>query len=81
MIEENPIIIFHDRLAKIGINVTFIGNYPWVYLDTVNGKKVKGSYMSKGRFTVFFQGVKIGQVPHITDISVVFKKIRETLCQ
>ena len=31
----------HRRLLKINIDITLSVNYPWVYLDTVNGKKVK----------------------------------------
>lgn len=51
---------FIHRLAKIGITVEFIGNYPWVYLDKVNGKKVTGTFMADHGFTVFFLGIRKG---------------------
>ena len=70
---------FYRRLKKIGIEVTMIGNYPWVYLDTVNGKKVKGTLQAEHGFTIFFRGVRPGQPDKITDIPLIFKKIRETL--
>lgn len=70
---------FHDRLKKIGITVEMFGNYPWVYLDTVNGKKVEGTFQAEHGFTVFFKAVRMGQVDQITDIKTVFDKIRETL--
>ena len=25
-----------ERLKKIGITVTFVGNYPWIYVQTIN---------------------------------------------
>ena len=49
---------FHNRLKKIGIEVEFIGNYPWLYLDKVNGKKVTGRLHANHGFTVFFRGEK-----------------------
>jgi hypothetical protein len=70
---------FHDRLAKIGINIEMIGNYPWVYLDKVNGKKVTENYLGNHGFTVFFRAIKPGQVDEITDISIIFKEIRKYL--
>lgn len=29
-----------NRLSKIGIEIECFGNYPWIYLDKINGKKV-----------------------------------------
>jgi hypothetical protein len=70
---------FVNRLKKIGIEVKLVGNFPWVYLDEVNGLKVKGTFESEHRFTVFFTSIKVGQKDKMTDIPTVFKKIRETL--
>ena len=70
---------FIIRLKKIGIEVELTGNYPWVYLYKVNGKKVTGTFMGNHGFTVFFLPARLGQVEKITDIKVVFDKIRETL--
>jgi hypothetical protein len=39
--ELYPLDILHNRLKKIGIDVTFAMNVPWIYLDTINGKRVK----------------------------------------
>lgn len=66
---------FVDRLNKIGIKVELMGNYPWVYLDKVNDKKVWGLYEGNHGFTVFF----VNKGERITNISVIFKKIREML--
>lgn len=72
---------FINRLEKIGIQVELIGNYPWIYLDKVNGKKVQGKFEGNHGFTCFWRAIKTGQKDHISDISVVFNKIRETLKQ
>lgn len=39
--EDNVVNRLVPRLRKIGINVELFGNYPWIYLDKVNGNKVK----------------------------------------
>src|SRR5690242_10351632 len=70
---------FVNRLKKIGIEVELSSNYPWVYMDKVNGKPVQGRFESNHNFTVFFQPVRADQKEHITDITTVFKKIRQTL--
>ncbi len=70
---------FVSRLANIGIKVELIGNYPWVYLDKVNGIRIKGTLHSDHGFTVFFRAIRPGESDTITDIPTVFKKIRETL--
>ena len=41
------------RLKKLNIDVIFIANYPWIYIDTVNGIKVKAKHVSKYGFTSF----------------------------
>lgn len=71
--------IFRNRLLKIGLDCQFIGNYPWIYLDTINGKKVKGTYLGDHGFTAFFTPIKAGQIMQLTNIGIVFKKIRETI--
>lgn len=72
---------FVNRLKKIDIQVELIGNYPWVYLDKVNGKKVHGQFRANHGFTVFFRAIKTGEQDKITDIPTIFAKIRETLKQ
>lgn len=68
---------FTRRLHRKGVSVTFISNYPWIYLNTVNGAKIRGTYMGDHGFTAFFNNKNGGET--ITDISTVFKKIKETL--
>ena len=71
---------FVRRLKAIGIEVTLVGNYPWVYLDTVNGKKVTEKFRAKHGFTVFM-GAWSNNVPpwKFTYSKEVFQKIRDML--
>jgi len=31
----------YNRLKKININIELFGNYPWVYIDSVNNNRIK----------------------------------------
>ena len=44
---------FVDRLNKIGIKIELVGNYPWVYIDRICGKKVKETFASEHGWVVF----------------------------
>jgi hypothetical protein len=70
---------FVERLKKIGITVGLVGNYPWVYLLSVNGKRVEEKYLSDHNFTVFWRAIKPGQKDRITNIPKVFATIRKHL--
>jgi hypothetical protein len=39
--EMNEVTIFINRLKKIGIELELAGNYPWIYLEKVNGNRVQ----------------------------------------
>ena len=69
---------FIRRMDKIGIDIGLVGNYPWVYLDTVNGKKVKGTFNAKHGFTAFMLDLSGGE-PYIPNRRVLFNKIKEML--
>jgi hypothetical protein len=70
---------FVNRLNRIGIEVTLIGNYPWVYMDTINNKQVKENFMANHGFTCFFEPIREGQKVRFSDRRTVFLKIREYL--
>lgn len=72
---------FVERLAKIGVKVELVGNYPWVYLDKVSGNKVWGKLRADHGFTVFFSPIRLGEKEKITDVKAIFSKIREMLCE
>lgn len=68
---------FVHRLSKLGVEVGLVGNYPWVYLDTVNGKKVKEKHGGNHGFTLCILGVY--NKTKWSERKVIFKKIREML--
>jgi len=80
-VNKNPLKTFCRRLEKIGIKVELFGNYPWIYLGSVNGKRVTERYMAEHGFTAFFLATKNSH-PYknkFTDRRRVFEKVREML--
>ena len=70
---------FVRRLKKIGIEVELLGNYPWIYLDKVNGKKVTEKFEANHGFTAFWLPVKRDRPIRFSDKDKVFAKIREMI--
>jgi hypothetical protein len=70
---------FVRRLDKLGIDVTFAANYPWIYLDTINGKKVTGTFHADHGWTAFFYPIEIQGKVKFSDRREVFKKVRSML--
>jgi hypothetical protein len=76
---QNNIELLINRLKKLNIELEFFANYPWIYLDKVNGKKVKERYMGNHGFTAFWLTNNKQNPYQITDTKIVFKKIREMI--
>lgn len=72
----NKIKSFINRLKKIGIVVELTGNYPWIYLDKVNGKRVTEKFQAEHGFTIAFSPIRPGQELKFTDIGEIFALIR-----
>jgi len=77
MNEMQPLSVFYNRLKRIGIQVEFFANYPWIYLDTVNGKRVKEKFEAEHGFTIAFLPVRRDMPFHFTDLRVIFATIRK----
>jgi hypothetical protein len=77
--EDNVINRLVPRLRKIGIEVQLYGNAPWIYLDSVNGNKIKKEdyYLGNHGFTIAFYPIKPGKAMEINDISKTFDIIRK----
>ena len=75
--EDNVINRLVPRLRKIGIDVELFGNYPWIYLDKVNGNKVKEKFEANHGFTIAFLPIRNDQKMELTNIGEVFKIIRK----
>ena len=74
--EDNVINRLVPRLRKIGIDVELFGNYPWVYLDKVNGNKVKEKFCANHGFTIAFIPLNDEKM-ELLDIREIFKIIRK----
>jgi hypothetical protein len=77
---DNEISIFIRRMKRIGIELQLVGNYPWIYLDSVNGNKIKiEDFVNANHgFNIGWSGIKIDSTPHlIDDWSLIFKMIRK----
>ena len=68
---------FVSKLKRIGIEVELFGNYPWIYLDTVNGERVTERFMANHGFTAFFLSNDQRFRYTFTDSRKVFEKVRE----
>ena len=69
------------RLKKIGINVEVAANYPWVYLLSVNGVRVRKKYYSDYGFTLGWLPPRPNEEFRFSDISTIFQAIRDSLCK
>lgn len=77
---DNEINIFCKRMEKIGIKIQLVGNYPWIYLDSVNGNRVQREDFVNANhgFTIGWSGIKLDSKPHlIEDRALIFKMIRK----
>lgn len=77
--EDNVLNRLSRRLKKIGIEIEMAGNYPWIYLEKVNGNEIEQEDYFYGNhgFTVAFLPIREGQKMELTDIREVFKIIRK----
>ena len=74
---KNILTQFIERLKKIGIEVELVGNYPWIYIDKINGKRVTERFEGNHGFTIAFLPVRNDQEMEFTDIAEIFKLIRK----
>ena len=76
MSKEDKITIFLARLKKISIKVKLGGNYPWIYIEHINGKSVTETFQANHGFTLAFTPIKKGKEIEFTDITEIFKLLR-----
>jgi hypothetical protein len=77
-ITSDKITRFVERLKKIGIDVKLSGNFPWVYIDEICGKRVTEKFEANHGFTLIFLPGRMDSPPsEFTDIAEIFKLIRK----
>ena len=69
---------FVERLKKMGIDVKLSGNFPWIYIDEICGKRVTEKFGANHGFTlIFLPGRNDSPPSEFTDIKEIFKLIRK----
>ena len=77
-LSTNKLKVFIERLKKLGIEVKLSGNFPWIYLDEINGVRVTERFEANHGFTVMFLPGRNDSPPsEFTDITEIFKLIRK----
>lgn len=71
---KDKLTIFVDRLRKINIHMELAGNFPWIYINKINGKRVTEKFEANHGFTIAFQTKKGIE---FTDLNEIFKLIRK----
>jgi hypothetical protein len=66
---------FTERLQALGISVQLGGNYPWLYIDYINGVRVTEKLHAEHGFCAFTMSEKVGT--RWSDRREVFKLIRK----
>ena len=66
-----------ERLKKIGIDIEYSGNLPWIYLDKVNGVRVRDYNHSRHGFTVTYSGKEYNN--KIKHRRAMFNQIRKMI--
>lgn len=67
--------IFVNRLKKNNIHIELSSNYPWIYLDKINGNVVYEKYLGNHGFTLAF--FNINGTIGFNDLKLIFKIIRK----
>lgn len=74
------IVVFVERMKKLGIEMELSSNYPWLYLHKVNGNHVTEKFQSDGHYTIAFGPIRTGEQYKFTDIGKMFDIIRKYRC-
>lgn len=68
---------FIYRTRKLGVDILLEGNFPWIYIVYINGKKVTEKFQSNHGFCIAYLPIRKNQDINFTDLSKVFKLIRK----
>lgn len=79
MIDLTKLEVFVKRMAKLGIKIKLIGNYPWIYIGSINGNRISSKDYFDGNhgFTIGYLPVKPDHKFEFTDITRIFQLIRK----
>jgi hypothetical protein len=77
MENRDKLSVFINRMKSLGIDIKLVGNYPWIYIHEINGKRVTEKFEADHGFTIAFLPVRADKELAFTDITEIFKLIRK----
>lgn len=69
--------VFIKRMKSLNIDIELVYNYPWIYINKINGKKVIEKFQGNHGFTIAFLPIKKEQKIEFTDIDKIFNLVRK----
>jgi hypothetical protein len=58
----DPLLKLRERLSRIGIEIELVGNIPWIYLEKVNGIRVRPEdFTANHGFNIAWYPVRLGE--------------------
>ncbi|MCY9874073.1 hypothetical protein [Vibrio barjaei] len=67
------------RLKKLGIEIEFGCNAPWIYIDSINNIRITETFAGNHGFTAFFLGKTTHNDCKFSNIRKVFELIRKQI--
>lgn len=56
---QDPLSTLRQRMQRIGIEIELSGNYPWIYLDRVNGIRIRQEdFTANHGFNIAWFGIR-----------------------
>ena len=56
---QDPLSTLRQRMQRIGIEIEFVGNYPWIYLERVNGIRIRQEdFTANHGFNIAWFGIR-----------------------
>jgi hypothetical protein len=75
--QKDKLTIFVERMKLIDVDIKLVSNYPWIYIDSINDKKVTENFLGNHGFTIAFLPIKKDKELEFTDIKEIFNLIRK----
>jgi hypothetical protein len=79
--KQDKLTSFINRMNRIGIDIELFSNIPWIYINSINGKRVTETFEANHGFTIAFLPVRVDQELAFTDITEIFKLIRKYITE
>lgn len=75
----HKLFVFVERMKKIGIELELASNFPWIYIESVNGNRIQEEdyFHANHGYTIAFHPIRNDQKFEFLDIERTFKLIRK----